>query len=173
MRSRAPAALSPARGPGRPDGREVRRRREAGPGAPPEAGRRRGPRHFPRPPSSGRVSRPQAHPSPHGGALWFPNELDLAPLRAPSPCPRQSILGTSGYPPEHRVKAEPFIYSLLHPTRFDFEYCGETFASQVSVPPPLPPRRSWSSLGPSLNPTVTRTLSEVSVWKSVFHRGVI
>lgn len=69
----ARAASSPARGPGRPDGRGVRRRREAGPGVLPEVGRRRGPRSPPLPPSPWRASRPLTHPSrPPGASLSIP-----------------------------------------------------------------------------------------------------
>lgn len=92
----------------------MRRRREAGPGTPPEAGRRRGPRPLPRPLTLGRASRPQTHPSRPPRLRRFPPGLDLLPLRTPSAFPRRSVLGTLGHPLEHVVLAKPFIYSLLH-----------------------------------------------------------
>lgn len=93
-RSKAPtwgtgtSAASSARRPGRPNLREVRRRREAGPGAKPESRQRRGPWPFPRPPSPWRASRLQTHPS-------------LPPTLSPGFVPVGSHKGLTSRPSEH------------------------------------------------------------------------
>lgn len=158
---RARAVSRPVRGPRSPDGREVRRRREAGPGAQPEAGRRRGPRPLPGPLCLADLQAP-THPSPRPPGpppCLFPPGLDLAPLWAPSVFPRRRrLLRTSGHVPEHGVRAELFIYSLLPaPTHshslhaFRVRILRETSRSP-GIASPFPSRGLRPSQGPSLSP---------------------
>lgn len=163
-------AGSPARGPGRPDGREVRRRWEAGHGAPPEVGRRRKLRPLSWPPQSLAALQaldtplsppvaslsvpartwPRGPPSAFGFSQADPSWNFGPPSRARSPI-RAVYLLTS-----NPNTASPHVPSL--------DTAGRHSRFPVSVPlgsssTPPPPRQLWSSLGPSLSPTVIRTLS--------------
>ena len=111
MRSPVPAASSPVRGPGLRDRREVRRRREAGPGAQPVPGRRWGPRLFAGLPVPGRFPGPRDTPPPPGAFS--------VPARARPQAPR-SAFGVSqagrswnfGPPFQARSKAVYLLTSL-------------------------------------------------------------
>lgn len=147
VRCRPPPAR-PAGPGGRPDGREVRRRREAGPGAPPEAGRGRGPRCVPGLRVPGGPPGPSAA-LPPPGLSGFPPGLDLARLPGCLRRSRQSLLGTWG-PPEYVV-----VSKAVDGLTSSHVLILNTAGGDLPLPGPHSPPQASSSPGPCLNPLLS------------------